>query len=1640
MSKNCMSPSQFGPNPDYCREIFTDAPIGIFTSSPKGRLLSANHALARMHGYEAPQELLDSITDIARFFADPRDMETLINKLETHDQMQNFESRLHRRDGSVLWSSINVTIRRDHYGGINHYLWFVSDIGKRKQAGEAQRDSEEKHRRLFETMSQGVVYQAADGTVISANPAAEKILGLSFQEMHGKTSMDPCWKMIKEDGSDVPGSDHPSMIALRTGETVGPVTMGVFNPARGTHIWLSITSIPLFQPAATTPFQTYSTFEDITRLKKQQDELKDREKLFKSLFENHAAVKLMVDPDTGAIIDANHAAAEFYGWSRDEMQNKFIQEINTLAPEELGKEMEKARSMDKLFFEFQHRLADGSIRNVEVYSSRIEGRNKDFLYSIIHDVTDRKTAEKDLIKSKERFSLAMEATKDGLWDWDVITGELYFSPGYAEMLGYEEEELNPHLQTWLDLLHPQDKENALQKVMNCKENLTDSFAVEFRMQAKNGDWVWILGRGSAVRRDESGKALRMTGTHSDITRRKVAEESLRQQEFFYRNILASINDAVFLTDDQGSLTYVCPNADVIFKRSDHELLEIGNIESILGSRLIKPGELTDKQPEVNNRECEIRDLDGRIRHLLVNIKLVPVELHDRGTYLYCCRDVTTKKQTEDLFLQTQERYRHIVENANEGIRMLDKNGRIIYLNSTMAEMLGYLPLEIILQSVWDFIHPEDLDKFSEIWEERKLGKDGKYELRLLHRNGSTVWTTVSSTPMFKQGEFIGSFALVTDITEKKRMEEELQKQQEILASTEKMAKVGGWEWDIDSQAMIWTRGTYLIHDFDPDHYINDSKVLLQSSLACYYKDDRPVIISAFKDCAEKGVSYDLEFPFVTATGRRLWLRTAAQPVYESGSITKVAGHIMDITELKNSQLDLDKAREKAEEATRAKSEFLANMSHEIRTPMNGVIGMTDLLLDTELGPEQRSLAESIQSSGEALLALINDILDFSKIEAGRLELENVNFNLHYLLEDFASIMAVRAHEKGLELICLPDPDVPALLQGDPGRLRQILTNLVGNAIKFTEQGEVVVRVQMTAINAGIDQGESGKRQAESGSQKAGHDPALITGHKPQMSTLLFTVRDTGIGIPQDKVGLLFDKFTQVDTSTTRKFGGTGLGLAISRQLVELMGGEMGINSTCGHGSEFWFTARFVRQNTTEAYHSALSGDLQGKHILIVDDNKTNREILKQQLEAWGARVEQAGEGHEALRILDRICDSENCFAMAILDMHMPGMDGEELGRNIRSSDRFRGLPLVMLTSLGRPGDAGAFERLGFDAYLNKPVRQSELYDTLVTVLAVAGKDTSRPIITRHLAREIKREQAVPDRFKGHVLVAEDNPVNQLVAAGLLKKLGLSVDIVDNGLKAVEALQARAYDLVLMDVQMPEMDGLEATQRIRGMEHEAWSMKQAEEDIKQQDLQESLNSGIPALIAHHSSFFVPIVAMTAGAMHRDRERCIEAGMNDYVAKPINPQELAGVLGNWLEKMDFEDKTESVHDAGKASCSTLADAPPSVREFDYQALLYRLDHDHEMAREIAAMYLQDVPSKIEELKKALEGKDARKAARTAHSLKGNSANTGCMAICETAGKMESLANAGDFDAIEGLVPELERQFELCRAEIEKKIEPE
>jgi PAS domain S-box-containing protein len=952
------------------------------------------------------------------------------------------------------------------------------------------------------------------------------------------------------------------------------------------------------------------------------------------------------------------------------------------------------------------------------------------------------------------------------------------------------------------------------------------------------------------------------------------------------------------------------------------------------------------------------------------------------------RSETEHKRTRAALRESEERFRALFESSRDAILMMDPEGRVSYWNSAAERMFGHTSIDAVGRDLHELIAPQRYHEahrtaYPEFLRTGRGAAVGKtLELQAIRKDGSEIAVALSlSTERFRDGWH--AVGILRDITEQKEAKAALKQSESRLSSIIEFLPDVTFAIDCEGKIISWNKATEEMTGFSADTMLGKGNY---EYAIPFYGERHPALLNLlflWDDGIAKDYSFirkdgdtiygESDVPCVRGQRRTLWAK-ASLLRDDKGDVIGAIESLRDITDRKQAEAELRETNRRLEDATVrannmatqaemasiAKSEFLSNMSHEIRTPLNGVIGMTGLLLDTDLTEEQRRYAETVRASGESLLALINDILDFSKIEAGKLDLEMVEFDLCALLDDFAAMMALRAHEKGLELICAAEPQVPAHVRGDPGRLREILTNLAGNAVKFTHKGEIAIKASLVSET---------------------DDEAVVR----------FSIRDTGIGIPADKKDILFQKFTQADASTTRMYGGTGLGLAISKQLAQMMSGEIGVESEEGQGSEFWFTARLAKQPGPER-NFVPPVEIRGVHILLVDDNATNREILVAQLRAGGARPEEAPDGPTALKALRLAKDTGDPFRIAITDMQMPGMDGMTLGFAIKADETLRGTPLVLLSSLGQRGDARKMEEIGFSAYLTKPARQSELFCCLSAVLAGTAAPPGKPIVTRHTVREMSRGSV-------RILLAEDNIINQQVAVGILKKLGLRADAVANGAEAVKALETLPYDLVLMDIQMPVMDGLEATRQIR--------------DRKS------------AILNHN----VPIIAITAHAMQGDREKYLEAGMNDYVSKPISAQALAQALKKWLPQ-----KTAATMKQVPGKPEARVSAPVDETEapvFDKAGMMARLMGDEDLAHTVVEGFLEDIPRQITALKGYLESGDASRVERQAHTIKGASAHLGGEALSVIALKMEKAGKAGNLEAVTVGLPELEAQFARLKA---------
>ncbi len=844
-------------------------------------------------------------------------------------------------------------------------------------------------------------------------------------------------------------------------------------------------------------------------------------------------------------------------------------------------------------------------------------------------------------------------------------------------------------------------------------------------------------------------------------------------------------------------------------------------------------------------------------------------------------DIHDEREVQEALTDNEKRFRYLFSHTEQvAVQGYAMDGTTLFWNKASEELYGYSAEEAVGRSLLDLIIPEAM-RGQVVVEMRKMADSGRAipsgELVLQRKDGSLVRVFSSHTVVERRDGVRELFCLDVDLSYRERME---------AALRESEARLRALFESLDDMVFVVDRDG-VIRDFHssgkhrplltPERFLGRRVVDLEFPPAT-----KEMIVEATHRALETGQSERIQYAFDLPWGRR-WFDTRMSPILEQdGAVTGVTTVARDVTRnreqqeaLEEANRQLTEARERAEAlaaraqaASAAKSQFLANMSHEIRTPMNGVLGMAGLLLDTDLDPDQRRYAETLRRSGQSLLTLINDILDFSKIESGHLDLEELDFDLAAMVDDFASTMAWKAHEKGIELVCGIAPDVPTLLRGDPGRLRQILTNLVGNALKFTEEGEVAVLIRTAdggpvAGSAPSEGGDSSTFGPNIDVRPGGDDDETITLH--------VEIRDTGIGIPQSKVPTLFKEFMQVDASTTRRYGGSGLGLAISRELAGLMGGQIGVESRLDHGSTFWFTACLGVQEEQPVAHPIRTGNKAGIRCLIVDDNATNREVLRHRLVAWGMEVEEVEDGPSALEALHRGLTVGEPFRLAIIDMMMPGMDGLAVGRVIRADRRLDPLRLIMLTSLSGRGDGKGCLEVGYDSYLVKPVPHADLLSAICRVLELKGDECSEGALQPLTTSTDTDSDDPAGRFRGRgrrILVVEDNQVNQLVAVGMLQKLGLKADVAATGIEALAALRDLPYDLVLMDIQMPGMDGVEATRLIR----------EGSDGIRNPR--------------------IPIIAMTAHAMSGDADRFISEGMDGYVAKPVHMADLVQTLDRWL----------------------------------------------------------------------------------------------------------------------------------------------
>lgn len=1019
------------------------------------------------------------------------------------------------------------------------------------------------------------------------------------------------------------------------------------------------------------------------------------------------------------------------------------------------------------------------------------------------------------------------------------------------------------------------------------------------------------------------------------------------------------------------------------------------------------------------------------------------QLELRRSYNALAGAAIERHRAEEALQTSEDRFRSAFDFAAVGMALVSLDGRFLQVNRSLCVILGYSETELLQTTFPAITYPDDLEADLE-WNDRLLsGETQGYHLekRYLHAQGHIVWGLLSvSLVRDPHGNPLYFVAQIEDITERKQAEVTLQSQNQraALLAAVTMRIRQSLQIDIILQTTVDEVRQFLqvdrvlIYRFEPDW---DGTVVVESvgegwlpALGAFVQDTcfkqggwqryYEGQTSAVNDVAQSHltrchralldrfqVKANLVAPIiqgrVSGEEPKLWGLLIAHQCsdirewrsYEIDSLAQLADQVgialsqayllaqetQQRQQLIQQNLALEAARAEAERASQTKSTFLATMSHEIRTPMNAVLGMTGLLQDTPLNLEQRDFVETIQSSGETLLTLINEILDFSKLEAGEVELEVLNFDLNTCIEEVADLLAANAHAKELELATLVYRNLPTQLRGDVGRLRQILTNLVGNAVKFTHTGEVVIQ-------------------------------AALQTETDTTATITFSVVDTGIGIAPEAQAKLFKPFSQVDASTTRRYGGTGLGLAICRQLVELMGGQIGVESAEGRGSRFWFTLTFEKQLQSATFRPLRSQstpvdpieDFSQVRLLVVDDNVTNRKILRYQVSAWGMQVDEAESGAVALNRLRAMAIAGTPYDIALLDMQMPDLDGEMLGRQIKSDALIASTKLIMMSSLSLRSGAEQVLKLGFSAYLVKPVRQSRLLDCIVDALVQCRATPNASLLQESLQHPPACDRMLPSQSPLKILLVEDNLVNQKVTLGQLKQLGYQADVAEDGQEALHCLSLRAYDLVLMDCQMPVLDGYDTTQEIRRREG--------------------------------TNRHTIIIALTANAMKEDRDRCLQVGMDDYLSKPVLKDQLAAMLASWTSQLYPVEITPVLPES---SMPTIEDYSLAISDLaiDWNHLHQLCDGNEEFKQELLQTFVEDTQIHLTILEQAIASQDGQTIAQEAHRIKGSSANLGLTAICSGARQIEQQLDGQSLDnqtlaKLTRLLAELHRLLKAVR----------
>ncbi len=1588
------------------RELFENAQDAFYVHDVKGKYLSVNGAAEKLTGYSRDEIIGKNFAEfMAPEYAER--IRTNIGKKVKGEGLTAYEIEVLAKDGRSV--PVEVSTRLIYEKGIAVGVQGVArDITERKRAEEALRESEERYRELVENGQGLICTHDLNGTLLSVNPAAAQALGYAPSEMVGKGLIEFISPTVQ------PVFGH--YLKLIASEPSVNGLMNLITKEGEERVW-AYRNARIEGQRKTTYVLGHA--QDITEQKQTEEQLRQQRDFTTTMTSSIGEGIYALDRD-GMVTFMNPAAEQMLGWKQAELPDQNMHDIihfqnadGTRVPAGECPLLEVLRSGKTLRVDddvFTRR--DGVMFPVSYTASPIVS-NGQILGAVLmfHDITERQRAEEGLRESEERYRLLFESNPQPMWVYDLET-LAFLAVNESAIHHYGHSRADFLAMTIKDIRPAEDLPALYDSVARSAEGVDEA-----------GTWKHLKKDGTIIEVEITSHLLVFDGRRAelilahDITERRRADaERLVLSEIVQGVITTSNLDELFTHAHHAiSKLLAAENCFIALYDKTSDILHIPfckdefdpiaapqKLGKGLTAFVLRSGRPMFMTPEfikelVSNGEIE---LVGTLPAAWLGVPLrtssdiigVLVVQHYQDKDAYSQQDLELlasvgdqlglaieRKQIE-IKLRTNELQLNEAQHiAHLGSWELDVAANLLRWSVEHYRIFGLEPqvTSVPPETLMAYIHPDDRNRVDRALEQAYAEKVfPNIDYRIIRPNGTERTVQANGRVVVDDsGRILRIVGTLQDITERKQVDEQLRQSEEKYRTILERIEDGYFEVDL--------KGNYL--------FVNDSFGRISGRSANemlganFKKFFDPVLIQLLYDTYTniyktgeplKGFEYEV----TRGDGTKVFVEESVSLKRNAtGQPIGFMGIRRDCTERKQIEAQLVVARDAALESTRLKSEFLANMSHEIRTPMNGVIGMTGLLLDTALTDEQRDYTETINASADSLMRVINDILDFSKIEAGKLRFETLDFDLLPEVESPVELLAERAHVKGIEIASLIESDVPLALRGDAGRLRQVITNLIGNAVKFTEAGEVLLRVSQVSNSA-------------------------------TQAMLRFAVSDTGVGISEEAQRRLFRAFVQADGSTTRRYGGTGLGLAISKQLVELMGGEIGIESKVGGGSTFWFTARFEKQPAGRVRTRPTKANLEGVRVLVVDDNETNRRVVQHQIDSWGMQSTCAASGAEALLVLRSEAAAGRPYGLAILDMQMPEMDGMLLARTIKNDAAINSTRLLMLTSLGQRDDCETLRRAGIARCLGKPVKQAQLFDALAITMAdeTDVPRLSMPVhITKPGPEAVLSEQAA--RFgattQTRILVAEDNVVNQKVALIQLQNLGYTVDVVANGREALEALTRVPYPIVLMDCQMPEVDGCEATAEIRRRE-------------------EGLSSR------------TVIIAMTAHALEGEREKCLKAGMDDYLSKPVKSDVLRLKLEQWIKPTGEPSVCERSNEA-----NVVVDKDkPSALDLSVLAGLREIQQPGkpDLVTELIDLFLEDTAVQLKMLRTAVSNNNAKEVRRVAHLLKGSSANMG-------AGPMAALYDSLEKTEFKNgesgtLLVKLDREFERVNIALRAERRPE